>query len=114
MHHPALSLLALHDRSIAREDRELAAQRAMAALGLAATLSIAMLLAGMPLISMGILALAGMAFAVRSKVSSAARALRTAALPAPEAIVALDLREIYRAILTAYDEVERGVAAARR
>jgi hypothetical protein len=115
MHHPALSLLALQDRSLgAQERRELAPQRVMAALGLAGTLSIAMLLAGMPLIAMGIVAAVSTAFAVRSKGSSAARALRSAALPAPEAILPLDLRDAYRGILASYDEVERGIASARR
>lgn len=115
MHHPALSLLALQDRSLGvQERRELATQRVMAALGLAGTLSIAMLLAGMPLIAMGIVAAVSTVFAVRSKASSAARALRTAALPAPEAVVALDLREVYRGILAVYEEIEHGVASARR
>ena len=115
MHHPALSLLVLQDRSLgAQESRELSAQRVMAALGLAGTLSVAMLLAGMPLISMGIVAAVSTVFAVRSKASSAARALRSASLPAPEAVMALDLRDAYRGILMLYDEIERGIASTRR
>jgi hypothetical protein len=115
MHHPALSLLALPDRSHgAQESRELAPQRVMAALGLAGTLSVAMLLAGMPLIAMGIVAAVSTMFAIRSKAASAARALRSAALPAPEAVLALDLRDAYRAILALYDEIERAIAIARR
>lgn len=86
----------------------------MAAFGLAGTLSIAMLLAGMPLVSMGIVAVASASFAIASRLSLAARALRAAALPSPEAIVAIDLREAYRSILASYDEIERGVRAARR
>jgi len=115
MHHPALSLLALQDRPRgAREDREQAGQRAMAAFGLAGTLSLAMLLAGLPLVSMGIVAAATTAYVIASKASAAARALRSAALPPPEAIVAFDLREAYRGILALYGEVERGIACTRR
>jgi uncharacterized protein YhaN len=115
MHHPALSLLALQERSIgAQERREAATQRVMAALGLAGAVSVAMLVAGMPLIAMGIIATVSTVFAVRAKASSAARALRTAALPAPEAVVSLELREVYRGILAVYEEIEHGVASARR
>jgi hypothetical protein len=115
MHHPALSLLAAQDRSLGtQERRELATQRVMAALGLTATLSVAMLLAGMPLIAMGIIAAVSTVFAVRSKAASAARALRTAALPAPEEVAALELREVYRGVLAVYEEIEHGIASARR
>lgn len=115
MPHPALSLLALQDRSCGSQARrELVTQRAMAALGLAGALSIAMLLAGMPLISMGIVATIGTLFAIRSKAAAAARALRQAALPTPEGISSVDLREVYRGILVTYEEIERGVASARR
>jgi hypothetical protein len=115
MHHPALSLLSLQDRSRGvHDDREQAGQRAMAAFGLAGTLSIAMLLAGLPLVSMGIVAVATTVFVVATKASAAARALRSAALPPPEAIVAFDLREVYRAILALYGEIERGIACTRR
>jgi hypothetical protein len=115
MHHPALSLLSLQDRSRgAHDDREQAGQRAMAAFGLAGALSVAMLLAGLPLVSMGIVALATTVFVVATKASAAARALRSAALPPPEAIVAFDLREVYRAILALYGEIERGIAGTRR
>ena len=115
MHHPALSLLALQDRSCgAQAKRELNTQRVMAALGLAGTLSIAMLLVGMPLISMGIVAAVSTVFVVRSKAASAARALRQAALPTPEAVASLELREVYRGILATYEEIERGVTNARR
>ena len=115
MHHPALSLLALQDRSRgAQAKRELNTQRVMAALGLAGTLSIAMLLVGMPLISMGIVAAVTTGFAVRSKAASAARALRQAALPTPEAVASLELREVYRGILATYEEIERGVLSSRR
>ncbi|HEY0987604.1 MAG TPA: hypothetical protein VGD80_11160 [Kofleriaceae bacterium] len=96
------------------DDREQAGQRAMAAFGLAGTLSVAMLLAGLPLVSMGIVAVATTAFVVATKASAAARALRSAALPPPEAIVAFDLREVYRAILALYGEIERGIACTRR
>jgi hypothetical protein len=115
MHHPALSLLALQERSRGRQDdRELVGQRAIAGLGLAGTLSIAMLLAGLPIVSMGIVALATTAYIVATKAAAAARALRSAALPPPEAIAAFDLREAYRAVLALYEEVERGIACTRR
>ena len=115
MHHPALSLLALQDRSRgAQEKRELATQRVIATLGLAGTLSIAMLLVGMPLISMGIVAAVSTVFALRSKAASAARALRQASLPTPEAVASGELREVYRGILATYEEIERGVTNARR
>jgi hypothetical protein len=115
MHHPALSLLALQERSRGRqEDRELVGQRAVAGFGLAGTLSIAMLLAGLPMVSMGIVALATTAYIVATKASAAARAFRSAALPPPEAIAAFDLREAYRAVLALYGEVERGIACMRR
>ena len=115
MHHPALSLLALHDRTRGRpDDRELVGQRAIAGFGLAGTLSIVMLLAGLPMMSMGIVALATTAYIVATKAAAAARALRSAALPPPEAIAAFDLRESYRAVLALYEEVERGIASTRR
>jgi uncharacterized protein YhaN len=114
MHHPALSLLSLQDRSCAPEKRKLNTQRVIAALGLAGTLSIAMLLVGMPLISMGIVAAASTVFVVRSKAAAAARALRQAALPMPEAVASLELREVYRGILATYEEIERSVTDARR
>jgi hypothetical protein len=114
MHHPALSLLALQERSRGRqEDRELVGQRALAGFGLAGTLSIAMLLVGLPMVAMSIVALATTAYIVATK-AAAARALRSAALPPPESIAAFDLREAYRAVLALYEEVERGIACTRR
>jgi hypothetical protein len=114
MHHPALSLLALQDRSCGADERELATQRLNAGLGLAGTLSLAMLVAGMPLIAMGIIVVTSSVLALRSRASSAGRALRVAALPLPEGIVAFELREVFRAILASYDEIERGIASAHR
>jgi hypothetical protein len=115
MHHPALSLLALQDRTRGRpDDRELVGQRAIAGFGLAGTMSVVMLLAGLPMVSMAIVALATTAYIVATKAAAAARALRSAALPPPEAIAAFDLRESYRAVLALYEEVERGIASTRR
>ena len=115
MHHPALSLLTLQDRSSgAPEEREHSGQRVMAAFGLAGTLSVAMLLAGMPMISMGIIAVASACFAFASRVSSALPALPAVTRVAPEAIIAVDLRDAYRSILASYDEIERAVTHARR
>jgi len=87
----------------------------MCGFGLTSMLSIALFLAGMPLLSMCVLAISGMSTIVLES-AIAAHHKRTAgaevAPEAPEVIVALETRDTYRAILRAHDEIRRSLGEA--
>jgi hypothetical protein len=73
-------------------------------------LSVVLFLAGMPLISMAVLAVTGVSTIVLESALSARRRRLgdgSDALEAPDAILALETRETYRAILTAYGDIRR-------
>lgn len=73
-------------------------------------LSVVLFLAGMPLISMAILAVTGISTIVlESALSARRRRLEGSAgeIEVPDAIVAVETRETYRAILTAYGDIRR-------
>jgi hypothetical protein len=82
-------------------------------------LSVVLFLAGMPLISMAILAITGVSTIVLESAMSARRRQLGGSpdeLEQPEAIVGMETRDTYRAILTAYTEIRRvlGDAASLR
>jgi hypothetical protein len=87
-------------------------------------LSVVLFLAGMPLISMAILAVTGVSTIVlesamsarRRRLGASADELEVPELEVPELIVSLEARDSYRAILTAYADIRRvlGDAASLR
>lgn len=72
-------------------------------------LSVVLFLAGMPLISMGVLAITGVStILLESALASRRRAGATVDdLEPPELIVSLESRDAYRAMVTAYGEIRR-------
>lgn len=73
-------------------------------------LSVVLFLAGMPLISMGVLAITGVSTIVLESAMSAHRRRPGAspgALELPEMVVAVEARDTYRAILTAHADIRR-------
>jgi hypothetical protein len=78
-------------------------------------LSVVLFLAGMPLISMAVLAITGVSTIVlESAMSARRRRLGVSAdeLEVPEVIVSLETRDTYRAILTAYTDIRRVIGDA--
>ncbi len=109
---PAFPLVTLPSAAIAASHVEPGSADAAVMCGFAFTsmLSVVLFLAGMPLISMAVLAVTGVSTIVlESAMSARRRRLGVSAeeLEAPEAIVALEIRDIYRAILTAYADIRR-------
>jgi DNA-directed RNA polymerase subunit K/omega len=88
----------------------------MCGFGLTSVLSIALFLAGMPLLSMCILAISGMSTIVLESALTARqrRDEDVAAARAPEVIVGVETRDTYRAILAAHGEIRRSFAEAAR
>jgi len=71
-------------------------------------LSVVLFLAGMPLISMAVLAITGVSTIVLESAMSARRrrlGVSAGALEVPEVIVSMDTRDTYRAILAAYTDI---------
>src|SRR3954465_15431544 len=82
-------------------------------------LSVVLFLAGMPLISMAVLAITGVSTIVLESAMSARRrrlGISADELELPEVVMALDTRDTYRAILIAYADILRvlGDAASLR
>jgi len=77
-------------------------------------LSVVLFLAGMPLLSMAVLAVTGVSTIVLESAMSARRKRfgPGAHLEVPEAIAASDARDTYRAILSAYGEIRSALGAA--
>lgn len=87
----------------------------MCGFGLTSILSIGLFLVGMPLISMCVLAVSGVSTIVlESAIASRRRRCEGPApvVESPEAIVALETRDTYRAILRAHAEIRRNLAEA--
>jgi len=115
---PSVSLVSVSSPAIAVEHGEPGAAEAAVTCGFAFTsmFSVLLFLAGMPLVSMGVLALTGVttlliesALAARRR-RSAATAAR--ALAVPERIAGREARETYRAILHVYAEIQRELSDA--
>ena len=114
---PAVSLMTLPTSALAGPRVEPGSADAAVMCGFAFTsmLSVVLFLAGMPLISMGVLAITGVSTIVLESAMSARRrrlGLSADELEVPEVIVALETRETYRAILTAYGDIRRVLADA--
>jgi hypothetical protein len=78
-------------------------------------LSVVLFLAGMPLISMAVLAITGVSTIVlESAMSARRRRLGASAdeLEMPDGIVSMETRDTYRAILTAYTDIRRVIGDA--
>jgi uncharacterized membrane protein (Fun14 family) len=78
-------------------------------------LSVVLFLAGMPLISMGVLAITGVSTIVLESALATRRrrhGARVEDLESPEVIVALETRDAYRGILSAYGEIRRALSDA--
>lgn len=118
---PAGSLTTLPTAALAAPGVEPGSADAAVMCGFAFTsmLSVVLFLAGMPLISMAVLAITGVSTIVLESAMSARRRRLGASpgeLELSEPIVATETREIYRAIVTAYADIRRvlGDAAALR
>jgi DNA-directed RNA polymerase subunit K/omega len=106
---PQLALVHL-PAAVAVRPRE---ARSLAVFGIAGLFAIGVFLAGLPLVSMGVIAaIAGSGLVLGSR---AVRSRGAANEPLrPETIVSIDIRETYRAILIAFGDLERTIAEAPR
>jgi hypothetical protein len=114
---PAGPLATLPSATIAASRVEPGSADAAVMCGFAFTsmLSVVLFLAGMPLISMAVLAVTGVSTIVlESALSARRRRLGGSAddLELPDAILATETRETYRAILTAYGDIRRALGEA--
>lgn len=116
---PAGPLTALPTAALAAPDVEPGSADAAVMCGFAFTsmLSVVLFLAGMPLISMAILAITGVSTIVlesamsarrrRLGVSAGALEVEVPEVEVPEVIMAMETRDTYRAILTVYTDIQR-------
>jgi hypothetical protein len=117
---PAVALVALSSTALADPRGESGATDAavMCGFAFASMLSVVLFLAGLPLLSMGLLALTGVStIAIESAMTAQRRPLGPdgappGALELPESILAHEVRDTYRAILAAYADVVRAIREA--
>jgi len=116
VYEPSLALVSMSTGTLSTARVEPVPNAAvMCGFGLTSVLSIALFLAGMPLLSMCVLAVSGMSTIVLESVITARHrrqddADRTAR--APDVILALETRDTYRAILGAQAEIQRSLTEA--
>ena len=115
---PAGPLITLPTAALAAPHVEPGGADAAVMCGFAFTsmLSVVLFLAGMPLISMAVLAITGVSTIVLESAMSARRRRRLGAsadeLELPEVIVSREARDTYRAILIAYTDIRRVIGDA--
>jgi hypothetical protein len=101
--------------AVARVEPGSADAAVMCGFAFTSMLSVVLFLAGMPLISMAVLAVTGVSTIVLESALSARRRRLGGdadAVEAPDAILAVEARETYRAILTAYGDIRRVLGGA--
>lgn len=112
---PAVSLVSIPSAalSVARVEPGSGDAAVMCGFAFTSMLSVVLFLAGMPLVSMGVLAITGVS-TIMLESALAARRRRLGAsvedLELSEVILALETRDAYRAIVSAYGEIRRSLA----
>jgi hypothetical protein len=114
---PAVSLVTLPSAalSLARSEPGTGDAAVMCGFAFTSMLSVVLFLAGMPLVSMGVLAITGVATIVLESALASRRRRNGATvedLEVSQTIMALDTRDTYRAILTAYGDIRRALCDA--
>ena len=115
MYDPQLALVPMSTNAIYATSPIQSSSLTSCSLGVAGVLSIALFLVGLPLVAMGIIAIAGMSTLV-AETTGAARRERLAGhaeltIP-PEGIVPLEVRDSYRATLHAYADLQHVLSEA--
>lgn len=117
MYDPRLALVPMPTNAMHASTPEESSSAVACGLGLTSVLAIGLFLGGLPLVAMGIIAVAGTSMLVLETAVTARRARQgmSAALTIPpELIVSLEIRATYRAMVQAYTDLQHALSEAPR